>query len=432
MSVKGLLVLLVIAAFALPIAAWVVISRLPSIQGVPSVYTGGSAYSESRLSFVRANIGRDPAGMPWISNVQIYDADDDGRLDVFVCDASENAVFLYRNTREGWTEVVLARDVIAPAHVTVADLDADGDSDLIVSVLGNIQPDDKVVGSVIVLERDGAEYKRHVILDDVRRVADVQPADFDGDGDVDLAVAVFGYSRGQVLWLENRGGFAFREYELHSAPGTIHVPVSDYDGDGDPDIAAVVSQDEEEVWGFENLGDGKFKKRLIYSTINFDLGSAGLVSSDLDDDGDVDLILPVGDNLEDLDAYPQPYHGCLWLENNGDWDFQVKRIANVGGTYAAAVADLDVDGDQDVVLVSMANDWYRSEHGSLFWLENDGKQNFTTWQIDNHPTHLVTVACGDLDGDGLPDIVGGSLHIRGPYDRLGRVTVWLNQDSGDQ
>ena len=291
-------------------------------------------------------------------------------------------------------------------------------------------PDDSVLGRVELFENKNGKYVRHVILEEVRRVADVQPGDFDGDGDIDLAVAVFGYARGKVLWLENHGDFQFQEHELHNAPGTIHVPVADYDGDGDLDIAAIVTQDEEELWGFENLGGGKFKKHRIWFTINLDLGGAGLISRDLDQDGDIDLILPAGDNLEDIDAYPQPYHGCYWFENKGNWKFEISRISDLAGTYAVDAGDMDADGDLDLVLVSMTNDWITPGTASVVWLENDGKQNFTTWQIDTDPINLATVAVGDLDGDKKLDIVAGGLHVHKTFQRIGRVSAWLNASEG--
>ena len=58
----------------------------------------------------------------------------------------------------------------------------------------------------------------------------------------------------------------------------------------------------------------------------------------------------------------------------------------------------------------MFNDWRRPGTASVVWLENDGRQNFTPRQIADRPTHLATVACGDLNGDGRADIVAGSLH----------------------
>ncbi|WP_339734255.1 VCBS repeat-containing protein [uncultured Gimesia sp.] len=428
MSLKTRVLLLICSVILIPVGTWLLLPGLPSLGQVPEIFSGGTSYPASEIPFQRVNIGPDPVGLPLITNVQIVDFDGDGTNEILGCDSGRGIVSLFtKQGAETWQEKVVLSDLAAPGHATVVDIDGDGDQDLIVSILGNLLPDDRVIGRVELYERQGDEFIRHVILDDVRRVADVQPGDFDGDGDLDLAVAVFGYSRGSVLWLENRGDLKFRDHELLNAPGTIHVPVADYDGDGDLDIAAIVTQDEEELWGFENLGQGKFKKRRLWMTVNLDLGGAGLIHADLDQDGDQDLILPAGDNLEDLDAYPQPYHGCLWFENKGNWEFEMRRISNLGGTYAADVGDLDGDGDLDVVLVSMTNDWYDPKTASVVWLENDGKQNFQTWQIDNNPIHLVTVAVGDLTGEGRDDIVAGGLNLRKPYQRIGRISAWLNQ-----
>ena len=425
-SLRAMLLLLAAALILPPLVsrAW---NRAPALGSLPDVSRTGSRFERSPgLSFSRTAIGPDFTGLPRITNVQILDLDGDSRPEIVVCDGQRNAVFSYALVDGQWRERTLAADIPAPAHVAAADLDGDGDLDLLVAVLGHLEPHDGLVGRVMWLENIGDGYVPHVILDGVRRVADVQPGDFDGDGDIDLAVAGFGYSRGQVLWLENLGDGRFAEHELLSAPGAIHVPVADFDGDGDLDIAAIVTQDEEEIWAFENLGGGAFRPRLLQQWANFDLGGAGLIAADLDGDGDMDLIAPVGDNLEDLDPFPQPYHGCFWLENVGGWEFRTRRIATFGGAYAAAVADLNQDGHQDVVLVSMANDFRQTGNAGIIWLENDGRQQFTPWMIDADPIHLVTVACGDIDGDGRPDIVAGGLNMRPPYERIGRISAWLS------
>ena len=398
------------------------IVRAPADTSIPN--------AASHVRFERQIIG-DPHPENRITNIQVYDFDQDGMNDLIVCDAARNSVLWYRQVSIGhWSEIVLAEQLKAPAHATIVDMDADGDQDVLVSVLGSLTPSDELIGRVVLLEQQpGMAFARHTLLDDVRRVADVQPGDFDDDGDLDLAVAVFGYARGEVLWLENLGERIFRDQQLLFRPGVIHVPVGDLDQDGDLDIAAIVSQEEEELWVFENEQSGQFTRRRIYYTNNSDVGSAGLVMTDLDGDEDLDLLLPQGDNLEDVYAWPQPYHGCLWIENRGNWEFAVQSIAQFGGTYAAAAGDIDADGDRDVVLVSMANDWGDPRQPSIIWLENR-RQSFKTWRVDTDPIRLVTVACGDLNGDGRDDLVAGSLHVP-PLSgtRTQRITVWISQEA---
>lgn len=422
-----LFLLLLVLVIAFPLIVHRFLPAVPAMGQPPAASAVSPDRPESTVPFQRIQVGSDFQGHPRICNVNVVQIESSGPKGVLVCDAARHSVsFCVLDAEGNWTETVLADDIIAPAHATVTDIDLDGDLDIVVADLGNIEPDDGVIGRVVLLERVEDGYQPRTILSDVRRVADVQAADLDGDGDIDLAVAVFGYNRGQVLWLEQTADGRFLDHELLSAPGTIHVPIADFDNDGDLDIVAIVTQDEEELWAFENTGNGQFTAKRLWFTHNFDLGSAGLIAVDLDQDGDMDLVLPAGDNLEDFDPFPQPYHGCLWFENKGDWQFEPHRIANFGGTYAAAVGDLDQDNDIDIVLVSMANVWDDPSRASIVWLQNDGKQQFRAWKIDSAPTHLVTVAIGDLNGDGRSDVVAGGLHIRGPYDRLGRVTAWLN------
>ena len=92
-------------------------------------------------------------------------------------------------------------------------------------------PSNLRIGSVVVLENDGTErFTSRVVAEGIPRVADVRGGDLDGDGDVDLTVAAFGYDDGETLWLENRGAWEFEPHVLQRFSGAVNAIAVDLDG----------------------------------------------------------------------------------------------------------------------------------------------------------------------------------------------------------
>jgi hypothetical protein len=154
--------------------------------------------------------------------------------------------------------------------------------------------------------------------------------------------------------------------------------------------------------------------------------------ADIDRDGRPDILYSNGDGFDYAPANSRPWHGVQWLENHGNLEFELHRIADLSGASSPQPADVDGDGDIDVVVVSSYNNWNDPTAQSLVWLENNGHQQFTMHEVASSPTHLITLAVGDLDGDGKPDLVTGGMHINAPYDRLSRVTLWSNRGSSSR
>ncbi|MBW1772610.1 MAG: VCBS repeat-containing protein [Deltaproteobacteria bacterium] len=373
----------------------------------------------------------DPVGdsKPWITHLTVVDLDQDGLKDIVVCDAKRNQIsWIQQDPKGTYHEKKIGSQVRGPAHVTPCDIDKDGDLDLLVAKMGMIFPNNDRIGAVVVLEnKGGGQFTNRVLVDRIARVTDIQPGDLDGDGDIDLAVGQFGYDDGEMRWMENKGNWKFESHPLLNLSGTIHTPVRDMDGDGDLDIVALVSQEWEEVYVFENDGHGQFKTRLIYGSTNEDFGSSGISVVDLDLDGDPDILYTNGDAFDYIPPGPRPWHGVQWLENKGDLKFQYHRIGDFPGAYFANAVDVDKDGDLDISVVSSFNKWDDPKAQSMIWFENSGKMAFTPHDLASDPTHLLVLDTADMDGDGWVDFVTGGMHAYPPFDRMSRVLLWRNR-----
>jgi len=271
------------------------------------------------------------------------------------------------------------------------------------------------------------------LLDRVGRVADAQPADVDGDGDLDVVVAVFGWhATGGVLLLrregERDGQPHFESQVLDRRTGAIHVPIADLNADGHPDFVALFSQEHESVEAFHNRGDGTFERQVLFQAPDPSFGSSGIELVDLDKDRDLDIVYTNGDTFDSF--YVKPYHSVRWLENQGKL-WQDRFLTSLPGVHAARAADLDLDGDLDIAAccfmppATTARQPELPPLASLIWLEQqDGV--FVRHEIERDNCVHATMELADVNSDGAPDIVAGSF-ANSPEFRSWPLTVWLNQ-----
>ena len=296
------------------------------------------------------------------------------------------AIFIAQDLAAQINQNIIREDIHNKESVLVTDIDGDSNKDIIVAEGFQIMWYEDIEGE------EGEQLYSGYSNDQPQD--DIYADDLDSDGDIDIASV--SYSGDSVFWHENEGNGNFSTHTVSAifdSPQSVHA--SDLNGDNNVDIISISRYDDELVW-YENEGEGSFSsERIVTDQAPTPLS---VYAEDIDGDGDSDII--VGGSTD-------YYAGIVtWYENvNGYEDHNVHEITNEpNGAYSVHAADLDNDGDQDVL--SAGGGYNDLTDGHLNWYENDGSGNFTNKTIVEEYTNGIHSA--DLDSDSYLEVLSAS------------------------
>ena len=284
-------------------------------------------------------------------------------------------------------EQIITTELEGPDNLTIGDIDGDSFPDILIGS----RFDDKISWSKNI---DGTGTFGPIQFIASAETRNLSLADLDGDNDLDiLAPYVF---LNKFVWFENIDGlgtFGPSQIIDNDADSAFRAIGADVDGDGDLDVVGAVSMQNSAVWYENQDGLGNFSSsKLISSSL---LGCRSVFPTDIDGDGDLDVVANSGDTVT-----------ISWFENlDGQGNFGPQKIVAGQALYVAEISTADIDGDGDKDIIGTTN-----ATGIVAWHENlDGLGTFGAQQlITNQAISCSTIFCTDLENDGDIDVLFGS------------------------
>ncbi|HVS10078.1 MAG TPA: VCBS repeat-containing protein [Planctomycetota bacterium] len=330
----------------------------------------------------------------------LEDLDGDGDLDLAVANWwSPSRVTVILNRGNGRFDGPAYYPLLAfkgSLDIAAADFDGDGHVDLVAPNTGA-----NYEGSVVSLLRNHGDgtFAAHQTFQAGTGPVGLAPADFDGDGWIDLAVACYGPGSTVALLRNDQAGGFLAPVAFPAGAGPYKLAAGDLNGDGRPDLA--VARDKQRLTVLLNDGSGGFAPPVDYpvlSSINNDAYQS-IALGDADKDGDLDVFYSSATTL----SPSNPGYGAVAiLRNHGDGTLAPAEATELaaGGGQDLAVADVTGDGWLDILGV----------HGSSKgWsvVPGDGSGGFAPLSFSYHPSgeNPFAVEVGDVDGDGDLDAV---------------------------
>jgi hypothetical protein len=338
----------------------------------------------------------------------VFDIDNDGDND-FVIGSRHNgtpSVVWYQRTASGWTRYLIDSDLLyLEAGGAFFDIDGDGDQDLVIG-------GDRRSNKIWWWENPHPQHnptvgwtRREIKNSGSARHHDQIFGDFDGDGRAEL-----------VFWNQNAAQLVLAEipadpkavgawpqrviYSWSDKKVEEGLAQADIDGDGLMDIIGAGK------W-FKYNANGSFTPHVIDNTMRYTRVAVG----QLIPGGRPEVVFAAGD-------WTGPFRWYAW--NGSTWVTHNLITGELDRGHSLDLADFNQDGHLDIFVAEMRLNGQNSDAATWIFL-GDGQGGFTRTTVatgfDNHEARVA-----DLDNDGDLDILGKPYNHNTP-----QLNIWLNQ-----
>ena len=232
-------------------------------------------------------------------------------------------------------------------------------------------------------------------------------ADFNKDGLPDWVVCGFGHLSGGLYWLKQQPNHTFTKLPIKEVAGAIQATTGDFNADGWPDLMVLFAHADEGIWLFLNDKKGGFteKNLLRFSSV---YGSTSFQLVDFNKDGRLDILYTCGDN-SDYSTVMKPYHGVYIYLNQGSNQYRQAYFYPVNGCTKAVAADFDQDGDLDIASIAFFADFLNDPSEGFLLLEQQQALEFRPHAVPvSQYGRWICMDVADVDQDGDSDVVLGN------------------------